>query len=125
MSCAVMYQHYPTSSYLLPPASGAPPGSVTPQPTQHQLPSIGFDRLQSSAAATAAAAAAVQAAASAAATAVTPPATAGVNSAGAQVNSPQSPTNQIHHHHQIPQHNQTNNGLLHGVEPKIEKVNSR
>ena len=113
MSCAVMSQPYPTSSPYLLPSSG-PPGPPTPNAAHHHLPSLaGFDRLPATVSAVAAAA--VASAASSAAATVTPP-----------VNSPQSPTQQQHQHHQHQQSHHSlhhSNGLLHGVEPKVEKVN--
>ena len=93
MSCIVMYQPYPTSSYLLP--SGpphAPPGP--PSHAHHQLPSLatGFDRLPSTT--------------SASAVATSP------------VNSPHSPAT----HQRLPPTNnglQQQNAI---IEPKLEKV---
>ena len=110
-----MYQPYPTSSpYLLPSGPPGPPAHTT----SHQLPPqlSGFDRIPSTVSG--------NTAPTASHSAVTPPA----------VNSPQSPSShqhsqQQHHHHAQQQQQQQQqrlpptNGLPHGVEPKIEKVN--
>ena len=104
-----MYQPYPTSSpYLLPSGPPGPPAHTT----SHQLPPLSgtFDRIPSTASGNAVPPSAT----------VTPPA----------VNSPQSPSHQHQHHHhhaqqqqQQQQRLQPTNGLPHGIEPKIEKVN--
>ena len=118
MSCVVMYQPYPASSPYLLPSAGPPgpsPGAVPPG--SHELPPTlsGFvPRIPSNPSAVHASAATV-----------TPP-----------VNSPQSPSShhqhQQHHHHPQQQQQQLQqqqqrlpptNGLPHGIEPKIEKVN--
>ena len=119
-----MYQPYPASSPYLLPSAGPPgpsPGAVPPG-SGHELPPTlsGFvPRIPSNPSAVHASAATV-----------TPP-----------VNSPQSPSShhqhQQHHHHpqqqqqqqqqQLQQQQQQRlpptNGLPHGIEPKIEKVN--
>ena len=106
MSCIVMYQPYPPSSYLLPP-TGPPPGPSN-HSSHHQLPSLssgGFDRgLPSTTNSSQLTSAAV--------VATTSP-----------VISPHSPATQQQHPRLPPSTN--NNGLVQQnsiIEPKLEKV---
>ena len=107
MSCIVMYQPYPPSSYLLPP-TGPPPGPSN-HSSHHQLPSLssgGFDRgLPSTTNSSQLTSAAV--------VATTSP-----------VISPHSPATQQQQHPRLPP-STNNNGLVQQnsiIEPKLEKV---